>query len=145
MVYNQVMSEMKSVVRFPSFRTFFWASLLLCLFGWGGLAILVANTLPTMGPRWLFYFLFMSGVSGLALPVTFFINRRFLSNPPADESVIVREAIWIGFYACLALWLKGGEVLNLVLALALALGFAIVEVLLRVREISLWKPKESNE
>lgn len=138
------MNEPNSTPKFPSFRTFFWASLLLCLFGWGGLAILVANTLPTMGPRWLFYFLLMCGVSGLALPVTFFINRRFLSSPPADEGVIVREAIWFGIYACLALWLRQGNVLNAVLAVALALGFAIIEVLLRVREISLWKPKDST-
>jgi hypothetical protein len=136
-----VMNETTPSIIFPSFRNFFWACVLLCLFGWGGLAILVVITLPTMGPRWLFYFLLMCGVSGLALPVTYFINRRFMSKPPAEGGVIVRQAIWIGFYACTMIWMRSGGFLNPVMALALALGFLAVEVLLRIREMSLWKPK----
>jgi hypothetical protein len=129
----------------PSFRTFFWASVLLCLFGFGGLAILVVVTLPTMGPRWLFYFFLLCGISGLALPLTFFVNRRFMTKPPADGGVIVREAIWIGIFVCIMIWLQFGGILNPVLALSLALGFIIVEFLLRVREQSLWKPKDTPD
>lgn len=137
------MNETTSTEIFPSFRIFLWACILLCLFGWGGLAILVVITLPTMGPRWLFYFLLMCGVSGLFLPFTFFINRRFMSKPPADGGVIVREAIWIGIFFCIMIWLRFGGILNPVLVLSLALGFLVVEVLLRIREMSLWKPKDS--
>lgn len=129
------------VNQLPSFRNFFWASVLLSLFGWGGLAILFVITLPTLGPRWLFYFLFMCGVSGVALPVTYFINRRFMTRPPAEGGAIVRESIWVGFYACIMLWMQSGGILNPVMALALAIGFLTVEVLMRIRETSLWKPK----
>ena len=139
----KAMSETIPPVRFPTFRNFFWASVLLCLLGWGGLAVLVVRTLPTMGPRWLFYFLLMSGVSGLALPVTYFVNRRFMSTPPAEGGVVVREAIWTGFYVCIIMWLRTGGVLNPNVAFALAIGFLVVEGLLRVREMSLWKPKAS--
>ena len=141
-----VMNETTPIVKapqFPSFRTFLWACVLLCLFGWGGLAILVVITLPTMGPRWLFYFLLMCGASGFSLPFTYFINRRFISNPPADGSVIVRQAVWIGIFVCIMIWLRFGGILNPVLVLSLAFGFLIVEILLRIREISLWKPTDS--
>ena len=134
-------SAVSQSVRFPSFRTFLWASVLLILLGWSGLAILVSTTLPVLGPRWLFFFLFMSGITGLMLPVTFFLNRRFISIPPADGGVILRQAMWFGVYGCIVAWLQQGRVLTGVLAIMLALGFAIVELLLRVRELSLWKPK----
>ena len=135
------MNETTPSAKYPSFRNFFWACILLCLFGWGGLAILIVITLPTMGPRWLFYFLLMCGVSGLALPLTYFVNRRFMSNPPAEGGAIVREAIWIGFYVCIIFWMLAGGIMNPVAALSLAIGFSTVEVLLRIRENSLWKPK----
>jgi hypothetical protein len=137
---NEPTSSSQSI-RFPAFRSFLWASILLFLFGWGGLAILVSTTLPILGPRWLFFFLFMSGLTGVALPVTYFFNRRFISIPPADGSIILRQAMWFGVYGCIIAWLQQGRVLNGVLAIMLALGFAIVELLLRVRELSLWKPK----
>lgn len=136
-----MMNETSSPVRFPAFRTFLWASILLTLFGWGGLAILISTTLPVLGPRWLFFFLLMSGLTGLALPVTYFFNRRFISIPPADGGIILRQAMWFGVYGCIISWLQLGRVLTGVLAIMLALGFAIVEFLLRVRELSLWKPK----
>jgi hypothetical protein len=138
-----IMNEPSPLRKFPAFTTFLWASILLCLLGWGGLAMLVANTLPTMGPRWLFYFLLMCAVSGVSLPVTFFLNRRFMTKPPVDGGVIVREAIWVGIYACVAFWLQQGALFNPVLAIALGIGFVIIEFLLRIRELSLWKPKES--
>ena len=139
------MNETTTPSKFPSFTPFFWASLLLGLFGWGGLAILVSTTVPTMGPRWLFYFLMMCAVSGLGLPITYFVNRRFLTKPPADGNVIVREAIWIGGYVCVVAWLQQGTIFTPVLSIALALGFAIMEILLRIRELSLWKPKETTD
>lgn len=136
------MNESSPLPKFPPFSTFFWASVLLGLFGWGGLALLVSNTLPTMGPRWLFYFLLVCAVSGLTMPVTFFLNRRFMTKPPAEGGVIVREAIWLGVYACIAFWLQQGGLFNPVMAIALGLGFVIIEFLLRIRELSLWKPKD---
>ena len=139
------MDETPSTLKFPSFSPFLWASILLALFGWGGLAILVSITVPTMGPRWLFYFLLMCAVSGLGLPLTYFINRRFLTRPPAEGNVIVREAIWIGVYACVVAWLQQGTIFTFVLAVALALGFAIMEILLRIRELSLWKPRDTTD
>lgn len=131
-------------VKFPPFKNFMWASILLALLGWGGLAVLIVLTLPTLGPRWLFYFLLVIGLSGLALPVTYFLNLRFLSEPPADGTVICRQAIWFGIYGGLLAWLQRGRVLTAALALVLALCFMLVEALIRVRELSLWTPREET-
>jgi len=133
------------MAKFPPFSTFLWASILLNLLGWGGLAVLVSNALPTLGPRWLFYFLLFCAVSGLFLPVTFFLNRRFMSKPPAEGGVIVREAIWVGMYACIALWLQQAALLNGLIAFAVGLGFVMIEFLMRVRELSSWKPGENAD
>lgn len=135
------MEETTSTPQFPAFRTFLWASVLLCLFGWGGLAILISTSLPGLGPRWMFFLLLMCGLTGISLPVAYFFNRRFISIPPADGGIILRQAMWVGVYGCIVAWLQLGRVLTGFLAIILALGFAIVELLLRVRELSLWKPK----
>jgi hypothetical protein len=127
----------------PPFRTFLWASVLLILFGWGGLAVLVATTLPTLGPRWLFFFLLLTGLSGLALPIAYYFNLRFPTKPPADGTAILREAMFVGIYGCLVFWLQQGRVLTLPLALILALGFFLIEFLIRIREVSHWKPRET--
>lgn len=116
---------------------------MLSLFGLGGLAVLIATTLPTHGPRWLFFFLLLSALSGLALPVAYFLNLRFQTTPPADGSSVLREAMLVGIYGCIIAWLQLGRVLTTPLAIILGLGFFLIEFLLRVREISLWKPKES--
>ena len=139
------MSQTADSPIYPSFRSFLWASILLSLFGWGGLAVLVATTLPTLGPRWLFFFLLLTGVSGTALPAAYFINLRFPTRPPASSSSVLREAMLVGIYGCLVAWLMQGRVLTAPLALILALGFFLIEFLIRIREVSQWKPKETMD
>lgn len=131
--------------KFPSFWKIFWVSLFLFLIGWGGLAYLVMETLPFLGPRWLFFFFLMLALSGTALPVVFFLNRRFPSEPPPDGGVLLREAMWVGVYGCALSWLQQGRVLSSGLAIVLGLGVILVEFLLRLRERSLWMPKGEAE
>jgi hypothetical protein len=98
--------------KLPSFWSFFVVSLLLGLFGWGGLFVLVTMTLPTILPRWTFFFLLTLALSGTALPVAYFLNRRFPTDPPVDSGVVMREAMWVGFYGSLLAWLQMGGVLT---------------------------------
>lgn len=126
--------------KLPSFWTILWISLILSFLGWGGLALLVILTLPTLAPRWLFFFLLTLALSGLTLPVTYFLNRRFPTTPPIDSSVIVREAMWVGVYGSLLAWLQMGRVLTSGLVVVLALGIILVEFLLRLSERSQWSP-----
>jgi hypothetical protein len=108
--------------------------------GWGGLAVLVYYLPPTLGPRWLLYFLLTVGLSGTALPVVALLNLRFPTEPPATGTTALRQSLWLGIYGSLLLWLQIGRVLNLALAAFLAAGFFLIEFLLRLRERSRWNP-----
>jgi hypothetical protein len=130
--------------KLPSFWIFFWISVFLTLTGVAGLVYLLLETLPDLGPRWLFFFFLMLALSGLSLPVTYFFNRRFPSDPPADSNVVLREAMWVGVWGCSLAWLQLGRVLNPGMALVLAVGLVLVEFLLRIGERSLWTPKEED-
>ena len=122
----------------------FWVSLFLCLVGWGGIVYLILQTLPYLGPRWFFFFFLSLGLSGIALPVMYFFNRRFPSIPPVESSVVLREAMWIGVYGCALAWLQMGRVLSPVVIVILAAGLLFVEMLLRLRERSLWVPSDDQ-
>jgi len=124
----------------PSVRTFIPAAIILAILGWGGLYFLVNLTIPTVGPRWLFFFLGVLALTGTTLPVIAFLNQRFPTNPPVNAGVIVREAIWVGIYFPTLAWLQLGQVLTPALSLLLAGGLLAIEVLLRLRERSQWKP-----
>lgn len=124
----------------PSVSSFLPTAFILGLAGWGGLIFILNFTLPTVGPRWLFFFLGVLAVTGTALPAIAYLNRRFPSEPPANSNVILRQSIWIGIYFPTLAWLQIGRVLTPALALLLALGLVVIEWLLRLRERSLWNP-----
>lgn len=120
---------------------FFPAALILLAIGAGGLYLVVTYTEPSGGTRWLFFFFGVLALTGFALPITAYLNRRFPSIPPPTPAVVVRQAIWIGIYIPILLWLRIGRVVNLSLAILLAAGLILIEWLLRLRERSMWKPQ----
>jgi len=124
-------------------RAFVPASLILTLLGWGGFFAIVNYTEPDGGTRWAFFFFSVLGLTGLALPVVAYLNRRFPSAPTPTHAVILRQATWLGIYFPTLGWLQIGRVLDVSLALLLAAGLILVEWLLRLRERSQWKPEQS--
>ena len=128
----------------PTFRPYLPATLTMFILGWGGLYALINFTLPTLGPRWAFFFSATLALTGTALPVIYFINRRFnVKNfPPA--SVITRQAVWVGVYGATLAWMQLGRVATLNLAAGMAFGFVLIEVLIRMREKAQWTPPEIN-
>lgn len=113
----------------------------LMLLGWGVLLFLFLFTEPSGGARWAMFFCAMLAITGTALPLVAFLNRRFPSVPPPTLAVIVRQAIWIGLYFPTLIWLQIGRVMTPSLALLLAIGLLLIEGLLRLVERSLWKPE----
>jgi hypothetical protein len=124
----------------PSVKSFIPTAIILIVVGWGGLFYLFKNTLPTVGPRWLFFFLAVLALTGTILPAVAFLNRRFPSNPPATTGVIIRQSLWIGIYFPTLAWLQLGRTLTPALAILLAAGLLLIEVLLRLRERTRWNP-----
>ncbi len=119
-------------------------SITLVLIGWGGLFLVVQTTVPTLGPRWLFFFLCVVALTGLALPATYFLNKRFPSDPPVMEMVTLRQALWFGIFGSTAAWLQLGRILTPGLALILAAAFTLIEFLLRLFERSRWNPYQES-
>jgi len=128
-------------MKVPSLRKMLTAGLILAGIGWIGLYVILHQTFPTLGPRWLFFFLLTMALSGSALPVIGFFHRRFPANPPASGQTIIRQAIWVGVYGNLLAWLQLGRVLNLALVVFMAVAFLIIEFFLRWRERATFDPE----
>jgi len=125
-------------------RTYLPLSLVLTFTGWIGLLIIIRSTLPMIGPRWLFFFFGVLALTGPAIPITFFLNLRFPSKPPADGMVILRQSLWVGVFGGTITWLQLGRVLTPGLAMILAAVFVLIEFLLRLFERSRWDPKQES-
>ena len=123
-----------------SFRPFGLSSLVLMLIGWGGLYLLLTETLPYVWPRWGFFVLTLMAVSGTALPIVYFFHRRFPDEIPVEANVIVRQALWFGIYGATLAWLQLGRLVTVYIVLGLAGGLAAIEYIIRLRERSRWKP-----
>ncbi len=124
----------------PSYRGLMISALVLLAVGWPGLFLLLSNTLPTVGPRWLFFFLLVLAATGTALPFVWLLNRRFAGDPAPASSVLLRQGLLGGLYAALCTWLQINRSLNLSLALLLAVGLFAIDWFLRLLERSSWRP-----
>ena len=124
----------------PQFRGLFATALLLIAVGWTGLYLLLATTLPTLGPRWLFFFLLTLAATGTSLPFIWLLNRRFGSGQPAGSTVQLRQALWVALFVALCAWLQINRSLTLSLGLLLGVGFILLEWFLRLLERSIWRP-----
>jgi hypothetical protein len=126
----------------PSVKSTLPSAIILASTGWLGLFYLIQSTLPTLGPRWLFFFLSVIAVTGLFLPIVAFLNLRFPTKPVATRGVIVREASMVGIlFTCLA-WLQLGRVLTMGLGVLVTGCLVLIEILIRIREKSRWVPSD---
>jgi hypothetical protein len=117
-----------------TYRPYLISTLIMIIGGWGGLALLLNYTMPTIWPRWGFFALIVIAFTGTALPLVYFLNLRFPSTPPVLPGVIVRQALWFGVYGAVLAWLQLARVLNFNLGMWLALGLMVIEYLWRWRE-----------
>lgn len=133
--------------RSPSVGQYIISGLFLMVVGWGGLALIifVFNLPPLVWARWGFFALWFIALSGTALPLTYFLNLRFPSNPPAEPNAIVRQAIWIGVYGSVLAWLQLGHLITLWVWMGLAGGLVGIEYLIRLRERTRWRPPKAED
>lgn len=128
----------------PSFRSYLASCLALVILGWGGLfaLIFVFQLPPFVWARWGFFVLGIMALTGTALPIVYFFNRRFPSKPPAEAGVIIRQALWVGIYGGTLAWLQLGRLVTLYVILGLAGGLIAIEYLIRLREQARWRPPD---
>ena len=129
----------------PNFKPFGISALALIVTGWGGLALLITQTLPFVWSRWGFFILSLMALTGTVLPVVYFFHRRFPTEPPAESNVIVRQAMWFGVYGATLAWLQLGRLVTVYVILGLAGGLVAIEYFMRLREKSHWKPPVSSD
>ena len=116
------------------------AAAILTLIGWSGLYLLLTQTLPTLGPRWLFFFLLTLALTGSSLPFVWLLQRRFGRQVPASSSVLLREALMVGLFGAVCLWLRVNRSLTVALAVLLAVGLLAIEWILLALERTAWRP-----
>jgi len=138
---NYTRSIIHSMDEQLKFKPFGLSSLVLMLIGWGGLYLLITQTLPYVWPRWGFFVLALMAITGTVLPIIYFFHRRFPDEEhPPEANVIVRQAIWFGVYGATLAWLQLGRLVTVYIVLGLAGGLAALEYFTRLREKSHWKP-----
>lgn len=120
-------------------------ALVLTVVGWGGIFLVIFAMVPTLGPRWLFFFLGVLALTGPALPLVYFLNKRFPSDPAVNGMAILRQALWVGIFGSTVAWLQLGRVLTGGLTLILAAAFVMIEFLLRLFERSHWNPNRDAD
>lgn len=126
----------------PSFKSVLPLALILGIPGWTGLIYLMTQTIPDLGNRWLFFIALVFAITAAALPIVAYLNRVTTPKGSATFEIVVRESTMIGIYAGILLWLNKGQVLSIGLAVILAVGLVLIELLLRLRYRSEWHPDD---
>ena len=137
-----------------SHRSLTLAAWCLVVIGWGGLLTLVFVAplkpvpgvyppVPGAGARWLFFWLFVMGLTGAAVPFARYLNRRFAAGA-TPAGVILRQALWVALYCSTCAWLQMNHILTIALALLLAASLGAIEWFLRLRERIRWTSPETS-
>lgn len=74
------------------------------------------------------------------MPGLVFVNKILQLKKPISFETVIREAMLVGVYGAILLWLNKGQVLSTGLALVIALGMIMAELLIRLRKESRWHP-----
>jgi Flp pilus assembly protein protease CpaA len=120
----------------PGYGGLILTSILMAAVGWLGLWLVINYTLPTIGPRWLFFFLLTVAVAGTGMPIILLLHRRFGAANPAPAGVLLRQGLWTGLLAALCAWLQINRSLTLGLGILVAASLFAFEWLLRLFERS---------
>ncbi len=118
------------------------AAWFLAIAGWAGVIYLVNLTIPTVGPRWLFFAVWFTALTGTAIPFARYLNLRFGKSLP-PEGVLLRQSIWVGLFGATCAWLQLGRALNWATGLLLAAALIAIEIFLLLRARSRWRPDDS--
>ena len=75
----------------------------------------------------------MISVTGLVLPIAYFLNRRFGKALSSHFLIVLRQAMWVGLWAAFCVWLQMHRTFGLGVAFLVAAVFVVVELMLQLR------------
>lgn len=93
-------------------------------------AMLLAAALPEMIIA--FLSLVLVSVTGLTLPLVYFLNKRF-NLGHTHYLVTLRQSMWLGLWIAFCVWLRMNRTLTVAVVLLAAAVLLLVELLLQVR------------
>ena len=74
--------------------------------------------------------------TGVALPIAYFLNWRFGTSqggPNPHFLVVLRQAMWIGFWVSFCMWLQMNRMFGIAVAILVAGVLILLELLLQIR------------
>jgi len=74
--------------------------------------------------------------TGVALPIAYFLNWRFITSqggPDPHFLVVLRQAMWVGFWVSFCMWLQMNRLLGIAVAVLVAGVLLLLELLLQIR------------
>jgi hypothetical protein len=72
--------------------------------------------------------------TGLGLPIAYFLNWRFAkTNASPHFLVVLRQAMWIGFWVAFCMWLQMNRMFGIAVAILVAGVLILLELLLQIR------------
>lgn len=116
------------------FKPFGLSALAFILIGFGGLYFIITQAEPFVPARWAFFVFMFMGLTGISLPIVYFLHKRFPSEPPVESNVITRQSCWVGGYGVTLAWLQLSRLVTLNVMLVLAGGIIAAEYFIRLRE-----------
>lgn len=75
----------------------------------------------------------MVAVTGLVLPLAYYLNKRFGKSDSSSFLVVLRQAMWLGIWVAACTWLQMNRTLGLGVAMLVAAVLVTLELLLQVR------------
>ncbi len=72
-------------------------------------------------------------ITGLTLPLAFFLNTRFGPSLHPRFLIILRQSMWVGAWTAFCVWLQINRSLGLAVAALVAIVLVMFEALLQVR------------
>jgi len=128
-----------------TFQAYLPSTFTLTIIGWGGLAAIFYLSPPLVWARWGFYVFGIMALTGISLPVVYFLHLRFPGDAPAESKVLIRQALWVGIYGATLAWLQLGRLVSLYVIMGLAGGLIAAEYFIRIREKANRRPPVIND
>lgn len=72
-------------------------------------------------------------VTGLSLPLAYYLNKRFGRSTSQHFLVVLRQAMWVGIWVTFCVWLQMNRTLGIGVALLVAGVLITIEILLQIR------------
>ena len=70
--------------------------------------------------------------TGIALPIVYFLNRRFSGKSP-HFLVVLRQSMWVGFFVSFCLYLQMNRMLGFAVVILLAAVLILFEFIVQIR------------